>query len=54
MEYLQGYQPIIMLDNLHSGAVSWQQDSSWGMWPTSNLQQANPRLRYVERAVDCS
>lgn len=34
IEYLQGYQPIIMLANLHSWAVSWQLDSSWGIWPT--------------------
>lgn len=47
IEYLQGYQPIIMLDNLHFGAVSWQLHSSWGIWPTLKLQ-ANPQSHSVE------
>lgn len=53
MQHLQGYQPITILDNLYSRAVSWYLDISWGIQPPWKVQQANPLSHLSRSALYC-
>lgn len=53
MQHLLGYQPITVLDNLYSGAVSWYLDISWGIQPPWKVQQANPPSHLWRSALYC-